>query len=149
MLNENLFALSAVARDAALHTTSDLPGPRSSGSTRGRPPQSAVSPGVHNYYHLPPHYAIYVRMYYAHPRARVMSFSPSPLSPSFTHYLPCSAGRTALKWSIVCNIADIMSLLHTCAAAASAFLNDAPPRAAAAQIKTLPNGLLVRVAAAV
>ncbi len=25
---------------------------------------------------------------------------PSPLSPSFTHYLPCSFGKTALKLAI-------------------------------------------------
>ncbi len=36
---------------------------------------------------------------------------PSPLSPSFTHYLPCSRGRTALKYAIDKNEADVAAYL--------------------------------------
>jgi hypothetical protein len=32
--------------------------------------------------------------------ARNRCFSPPALSPSFTHYLPCSGGDTALSWAI-------------------------------------------------
>ncbi len=61
---------------------------------------------------------------------------PSPLSPSFTHYLAAMAGLHS-------NAPTKPTSLHTCAA--SALLNDAHPRAAAAQI----NAVLVRVCAAV
>ena len=36
---------------------------------------------------------------------------PSPLSPSFTQYLPCSHGRTALQWAIHCNQAELAAYL--------------------------------------
>jgi hypothetical protein len=41
---------------------------------------------------------------------------PSPLSPSFTHYLPCSDGNTALKWAIDSqnsNKADVIAYLRS------------------------------------
>jgi hypothetical protein len=47
---------------------------------------------------------------------------PSPLSPSFTHYLPCSGGKLH---SNAPSTTTKPTLLHTCAA--SALLNDAPP----------------------
>ena len=54
---------------------------------------------------------------------------PSPLSPSFTHYLPCSRGSLHSNWP---STATKPTLLHTCAA--SALLSDAPLRAAVARI---------------
>jgi hypothetical protein len=38
---------------------------------------------------------------------------PSPLSPSFTHYLPCSYGNTALNYAIRLNQADIIAYLRS------------------------------------
>ena len=38
---------------------------------------------------------------------------PSPLSPSFTHYLPCSGGRTALYLANYCNKADVAAYLRS------------------------------------
>jgi hypothetical protein len=38
---------------------------------------------------------------------------PSPLSPSFTHYLPCSFGITALKYAINFNKADVAAYLRS------------------------------------
>ena len=38
---------------------------------------------------------------------------PSPLSPSFTHYLPCSYGNTALKYAINGNEADVIAYLRS------------------------------------
>ena len=38
---------------------------------------------------------------------------PSPLSPSFTHYLPCSIGSTALKYAITFNKADVIAYLRS------------------------------------
>jgi hypothetical protein len=38
---------------------------------------------------------------------------PSPLSPSFTHYLPCSDGETALKFAIDNNKADVIAYLRS------------------------------------
>jgi hypothetical protein len=38
---------------------------------------------------------------------------PSPLSPSFTHYLPCSWGHTALKYAIMGNKADVIAYLRS------------------------------------
>jgi hypothetical protein len=38
---------------------------------------------------------------------------PSPLSPSFTHYLPCSWGNTALKYAIDFNKADVAAYLRS------------------------------------
>jgi len=37
---------------------------------------------------------------------------PSPLSPSFTKYLPCSGGNTALKLAIKYNKADVAAYLR-------------------------------------
>ncbi len=36
---------------------------------------------------------------------------PSPLSPSFTHYLPCSTGNTALKCAMEQDKADVIAYL--------------------------------------
>ena len=66
---------------------------------------------------------------------------PSRLSPSF--FLTICLAAVAELHSNGPSTATKPTSLHTCAA--SALLNDAPPRAAAAQIKTL----LLRVAAAV
>ena len=44
---------------------------------------------------------------------------PSPLSPSFTHYLPCSGGDTALsalEWLIYNDTADVVAALSSVAA---------------------------------
>jgi hypothetical protein len=38
---------------------------------------------------------------------------PSTLSPSFTHYLPCSKDKTALKLAIECNEADVVAYLRS------------------------------------
>jgi hypothetical protein len=38
---------------------------------------------------------------------------PSPLSPSFTHYLPCSDGWTALKLAIGFKKADVIAYLRS------------------------------------
>ncbi len=38
---------------------------------------------------------------------------PSPLSPSFTHHLPCSNGQTALKCAIDNNKADVAAYLRS------------------------------------
>ena len=38
---------------------------------------------------------------------------PSPLSPSFTHYLPCSGGDTALKCAIDWSKADVATYLRS------------------------------------
>jgi hypothetical protein len=39
--------------------------------------------------------------------------TPPPLSPSFTHYLPCSDGETALKYAIDFDNADVAAYLHS------------------------------------
>ncbi len=72
--------------------------------------------------------------------ARTRCFNPPP-----SHHLSLSICFAALaelhsNWP---STTTVTTLLHTCAA--SALLNDAPPRAAAAQI----NAVLVRVCAAV
>jgi len=41
---------------------------------------------------------------------------PSPLSPSFTHYLPCSNGWTALTWAIHYKKADVIAYLRSISA---------------------------------
>jgi hypothetical protein len=38
---------------------------------------------------------------------------PSPPSQSFTHYLPCSFGNTALKFAIDKNKADVIAYLRS------------------------------------
>ena len=38
---------------------------------------------------------------------------PLPLSPSFTQYLPCSDGETALKCAIYRNEADVIAYLRS------------------------------------
>jgi hypothetical protein len=38
---------------------------------------------------------------------------PSPLSPSFTHYLPCSLGYIALKYAIDSFKADVVAYLRS------------------------------------
>jgi hypothetical protein len=38
---------------------------------------------------------------------------PSPLSPFFTHYLPCSCGHTALKYAIDSDKADVAAYLRS------------------------------------
>jgi ankyrin repeat protein len=38
---------------------------------------------------------------------------PSPLSPSFTHYLPSSNGNTALKFAIDNNKAEVAAYLRS------------------------------------
>ena len=38
---------------------------------------------------------------------------PSPLSPSFTHYLPCSDGNTALNEAIDWDKADVVEYLRS------------------------------------
>jgi hypothetical protein len=38
---------------------------------------------------------------------------PSPLSPSFAYYLPCSYGLTALKYAIDRNKADVVAYLRS------------------------------------
>ena len=41
-------------------------------------------------------------------------FQPSPLTPSFTHYLPCSGtGRCALSYAILRNKADVVAYLRS------------------------------------
>jgi ankyrin repeat protein len=45
--------------------------------------------------------------------ARNRCFSPPPLSPSFTHYLPCSFGSTALNFAIDQNKADVAAYLSS------------------------------------
>jgi ankyrin repeat protein len=42
-----------------------------------------------------------------------MVLQPSPLSPSFTHYLPCSFGYTALKLAIHNNNDDVAAYLRS------------------------------------
>jgi hypothetical protein len=49
---------------------------------------------------------------------------PSPLSPSFTHYLPCSGGETALKDAIDLNQADVAAYLRNCTRPAVASLRE-------------------------
>jgi hypothetical protein len=38
---------------------------------------------------------------------------PFPLSPHFTHYLPCSWGETALKLAIYFNQAEVVAYLRS------------------------------------
>ena len=42
-----------------------------------------------------------------------MVLQPSPLSPSFTHYLPCSFGNTALRVAIDFNNDDVIAYLRS------------------------------------
>ena len=45
--------------------------------------------------------------------ARTRCFSPPPLSPSFTHYVPCSWGKTALNWAIERNKENVAAYLRS------------------------------------
>jgi hypothetical protein len=45
--------------------------------------------------------------------ARDRCFSPPPISPSFTHYLPCSFGESALKHAINERKADVVAYLRS------------------------------------